>query len=63
MNKKKPLVSIIIRSKNEEKWIDSCLRSIFNQKFKNFEVLLIDNFSKDNTKKIATKYEVKNFKY
>ncbi len=59
MNKKKPLVSIIIRSKNEEKWIDSCLRSIFNQKFKNFEVLLIDNFSKDNTKKIATKYEVK----
>ena len=59
MNKKKPLVSIIIRSKNEEKWIDSCLRSIFNQKFKNFEVLLIDNFSKDNTKEIATKYEVK----
>jgi glycosyltransferase involved in cell wall biosynthesis len=37
MNKKKknPLVSIIIRTKNEEKWISSCLRAIETQIYKN----------------------------
>ena len=35
--KNKPLVSIIIRTKNEQNWIDSCLKSIFNQSYKKFE--------------------------
>ena len=36
MNK---LVSIIIRTKNEERWISSCLRSVFRQNYKNIEVI------------------------
>ena len=55
----KNLVSIIIRTKNEEKWIESCLRSVFNQNYKNFEVILVDNKSADNTVKIAKKYKIK----
>ena len=29
-------VSIIIRTKNEERWIGRCLESIFKQNYKNF---------------------------
>ena len=39
MKKSKKLVSIIIRVKNEEKWITSCLRSVFNQQYNHFEVI------------------------
>ena len=53
------LVSIIIRVKNEEKWISSCLRAVFSQKYKNFEVILVDNNSRDNTLKQAKKFKIK----
>ena len=54
-----PLISIIIRTKNEEKWISSCLRSVFNQNYKNFEVVLVDNCSTDQTIKSAEKFPIK----
>ncbi len=57
--KKKTMVSIIITSKNEEKVINRLFKSIFKQTYKNFEVILVDNNSTDNTKEIAKKYKVK----
>ena len=57
--KKKPKVSIIIRTKNEERWIEPCLQKIFRQKFRNFEVILVDNASRDKTVLKAKKYPVK----
>ena len=51
-----PLVSIIIRTKNEERWIDHCLRTIATQSVKDYEIILVDNNSNDNTVKIAKKY-------
>ena len=42
-------VSIIIRSKNEEKWIGLCLSMIYKQTYQNFEVILVDNNSTDKT--------------
>ena len=41
--------SIIIRTKNEERWISNCLDKIFSQSYKNFEVILVDNNSSDKT--------------
>lgn len=43
------MVSIIIRTKNEERWITQCLRGVFGQRYKNFEVILVDNASIDKT--------------
>ena len=43
------LVSIIIRTKNEERWISQCLDAIFKQTYKNFEIILVDNYSNDKT--------------
>ena len=53
------LVSIILRSFNEEKWIGACLDAVFKQDYKNFEVILVDNNSTDQTVKKAQKYPVK----
>jgi glycosyltransferase involved in cell wall biosynthesis len=50
------LVSVIITTKNEEKNIGNCLRSIKNQTFKDIELIVVDNFSKDKTAEIAKKY-------
>jgi len=57
--KKNKLVSIIIRTKNEENWISVCLEKIFKQNYKNFEVIIVDNNSTDKTVKRALEYKVK----
>ena len=59
---KKNLTSIIIRTKNEEKWIDICLQKIFIQKKILFEVIIIDNCSSDKTVDKAKRYPIKLFK-
>lgn len=53
-----PEVSIIIRSKNEEAWIGHCLSMVFRQDCKDFEVVLVDNASTDNTIGVARRYPV-----
>ena len=41
--------SIIIRTRNEERWIGSCLTAVFQQTDRDFEVILVDNESTDRT--------------
>lgn len=52
----KPLVSVIVTTKNEARDIRACLVSIKNQSFKNIEIIVVDNNSKDETKKIAYEF-------
>lgn len=52
-------VSIIIRTKNEEKWISSCLAAVFKQTYKNFEVIIVDNNSTDKTVEKTKVFNVK----
>ena len=54
-----PEVSIIIRTKNEERWINECLNSIFSQSFKDFEIIIVDNNSNDKTIEKAKKFDIK----
>ena len=55
----KPLVSIVVRAKNEERWIAPCLRGVFSQTYGNIEVILVDNNSTDQTLKRAQEFPVK----
>lgn len=48
--------SIIICSYNGENYIDTCLNSVFLQDYSNYEILVIDDGSTDQTKKILKKY-------
>jgi rhamnosyltransferase len=43
------MISIIIRTHNEERWISRCLKQIEYQTFKDIEIILVDNESTDNT--------------
>ena len=54
-----PLISIIIRTKNESVWLPFCLDAIFSQSVQNLEVILVDNGSSDRTLEIAAQYNVK----
>jgi glycosyltransferase involved in cell wall biosynthesis len=42
-----PLVSVVITTKNEEKNIENCLRSINVQGYNNIEIIVVDNNSDD----------------
>lgn len=55
------LISIVVRTKNEERWITQCLNGIFSQSYKDFEVIIVDNESSDNTLKKANQFNVKMF--
>lgn len=52
---KKPLLSVVIPTYNEEKDIGNCLNSLFKQSYKNFEIIVVDDGSTDNTKNIVKK--------
>lgn len=54
---KKNLVSVVITTKNEDDVIEDLLESITKQTYKNIEVILVDNNSKDLTLKIASKFK------
>ncbi len=54
-------VSILIRTKNEEKHIGKTLEVLFSQTYKNYEVLIVDSGSEDRTLEVAGKYPVKIF--
>lgn len=42
-------VSVIIVNWNGEKWLKKCLDSLFGQKYRNFELIIVDNASEDNS--------------
>lgn len=58
-NLKDMKISIIIRTYNEEKWIESVLKSISNQKYSRYEIIIVDSESTDKTLEICEKYNCK----
>lgn len=51
-----PRVSIIVPIYNREKWLRNCLDSIASQTFKEWECILVNDGSTDNSLKIAQEY-------
>lgn len=52
----KSLVSVIVPAYNTEKYIDKCLDSLLHQSYREMEVIMIDDGSKDETGNICKKY-------
>lgn len=53
---KNPTISIIVPVYNKEKYLLSCLESIQKQTYRDFEVILVDDGSTDNSKMVCDKY-------
>lgn len=51
-----PAISVVIAMYNAEKYISECLGSILAQTFQNFEVILVNDCSTDNSRQIAESY-------
>jgi len=54
-----PKVSVILPARNEEKFIGKCLNSLVNQDYVNYEIIAINDSSKDSTGDIIKKYSEK----
>ena len=52
-------VSVIVPARNEEKNLPYILNSLNAQTYKPFEIIVVDDFSEDKTKEIASQYGVK----
>ena len=51
------LVSIIMPSYNTAKFISKTIESVLEQTYKNWELLIVDDCSTDNTDEIVSKYD------
>lgn len=51
-----PFVSVIVPTYNSSLTIESCLASLKFQTYSNMEIIIVDNYSKDDTVNISKKY-------
>lgn len=57
--KNNSLISIIIPTLNSGKTLEKCLKSIENQSYQNYEIIVVDGGSEDDTVEIAEKFNAK----
>lgn len=57
--KQQPLISVVVPVYNVEEYLNQCVDSILDQTYKNLEVILINDGSKDNGGKICDAYAEK----
>lgn len=55
----KPLVSVLMTAYNREKYIAEAIESVLASSFTNYELIIVDDCSKDSTVEIAKRYEAK----
>lgn len=56
MFKKQPLVSILMANYNNGKYLKEAIRSVFDQTYTNWEVIIVDDASTDNSWEIIKKF-------
>jgi glycosyltransferase involved in cell wall biosynthesis len=54
---KDPLVSVLMTAYNREKYIAQAIESVLASSYNHFELIVVDDVSKDNTVEIARRYE------
>ena len=59
----KPFFSIIMPTYNRAKFLDRSIKSVIQQKFDDWELIIVDDGSHDNTKEVIKEYKDNRIKY
>ena len=59
---KEPLVTVYVVSHNYGRFLKQSIKSVLDQTYKNWELFIINDYCKDNSKKIANSFLKKNKK-
>ena len=62
-SQKKPFFSVVIPTYNQSSLLRKAIQSVLNQTFNNYEIIIIDNYSEDNTEKIVNDFNSDKIKY
>ena len=60
---KPPKISIVLANYNNDVYLDDCLRSVSEQTFRDFECIVVDDGSTDNSKSIIKKWAKKDSRF
>ena len=54
-----PAISVLMTTYNREKYVGEAIESVLNSTFKNFELVIVDDRSKDQTVEIVRNWQAK----
>ena len=54
MNKK---ISVIVAVYNTEKYLKRCIESLLSKSYKNMEIIIVEDCSKDNSRQVLESYK------
>ncbi len=57
------LISVVIPAYNHEKFVGAAIESVLEQSYQNFEIVIIDDGSTDQTAKVVQSYKDSRIKY
>ncbi|RMA57975.1 glycosyltransferase family 2 protein [Ulvibacter antarcticus] len=60
---KNPLISIVVPCYNQAQYLDAALQSVLDQTYSNWECLIVDDGSPDNTKEVASQWVAKDERF
>ena len=60
--REKPSVDVILHNYNKAEFLEEAIQSVVSQSYKNWKLLIIDDFSNDASSKIISRYKNNSFK-
>ena len=61
--KGEPAISVVIAAYNHGKYVDKAIRSVLDQTFGDFEIIVLDDGSTDNTREIVSSFSDERIRY
>lgn len=58
-----PLISVIVPCYNQAQYLDECLQSVYDQTYQNWECIIVNDGSPDNTEEIVLQWTKKDARF